>query len=105
MLGGSLAILAQGIALKGALCCTLGPQSIFVLHQGMRSQAPLRAATICTLGDVAMIVTGAAGFGLFLASFPALTRTANWAGAAFVMLYGSRMLLETLRPRASGGDH
>ena len=99
MLGDPLAILVQGIALGVGLCCTVGPQSIFVLRQGMRGEAPLRAATICSLGDLAMILAGAAGFGLVLASFPALARAANSAGAVFVILYGAKMSLAGWRQR------
>jgi len=101
MLGDPLGILVQGIALGFGLCCTVGPQSIFVLRQGMRGEAALRTATICSLGDLGMILAGAAGFGLVLTSFPALASAANGAGAVFVMLYGVKMLLEGWR-RESG---
>ena len=101
MLGDPLTILVQGIALGVGLCCTVGPQSIFVLRQGMHGEAALRTATICSLGDLGMILAGAAGFGLVLTSLPALASAANGAGAIFVMLYGVKMLLEGWR-RKSG---
>ena len=56
-------ILLQGMALGVSLCFTLGPQSLFVLRQGMRGERALQVATICSLSDVAMIIAGAAGFG------------------------------------------
>jgi len=97
MLDDRVSVLLQGIAIGIGLCCTLGPQSLFVLRQGMRGEAALRVATICSLGDLLMAAAGAAGFGVFLATFPSLVATASWASAIFVLLYGGKLLLETLQ--------
>src|SRR5215470_16979930 len=88
MSASSLPILLQGIALGASLCFTLGPQSLFVLRQGMRGERALQVATICSLSDAAMIVAGATGFGALLGAFPALKSFAGWGGAVLVVAYG-----------------
>jgi L-lysine exporter family protein LysE/ArgO len=89
-------ILLQGVALGASLCFTLGPQSLFVLRQGMRGERALQVATICSLSDVAMIFAGAAGFGALLAAFPSFTALAGWGSAALVVVYGAMQLTGTL---------
>jgi L-lysine exporter family protein LysE/ArgO len=99
-----LPILMQGIALGVTLCCTLGPQSLFVLRQGMRGQAALQVATICSLADAVMIFAGAAGFGTLLIAFPSFADVAGWGSAAFVALYGALLLAGRLRARQAQGQ-
>lgn len=96
MSAGLLPILLQGIALGASLCFTLGPQSLFVLRQGMRGERALQVATICSLSDVAMIFAGATGFGALLAVFPSFTTLAGWGSAALVLVYGSMQLMGAL---------
>src|SRR5262247_1883133 len=96
MSAGLLPILLQGIALGVSLCFTLGPQSLFVLRQGMCGQRALQVATVCSLSDVAMVLAGATGFGALLAAFPDLQRLAGWGGAGFVVLYGGIQLTGAL---------
>jgi len=93
---GLLPILLQGIALGVGLCFTLGPQSLFVLRQGMRRERALQVATICALADAAMILAGATGFGALLVAFPSFTRLAGWGSAALVVVYGAMQLTGTL---------
>jgi L-lysine exporter family protein LysE/ArgO len=96
MSAGLLPILLQGIALGVSLCFTLGPQSLFVLRQGMRGAQALQVATICSLSDVAMVLAGATGFGALLAAFPSVTTLAGWGSAALVMVYGGMQLTGAL---------
>jgi L-lysine exporter family protein LysE/ArgO len=91
-----LSIFIQGVALGVGLCCTLGPQSIFVLRQGMRCKAAIEVAMICSIADLVLIAAGAAGFGTALAAFPSLARFAGWCGAAFICAYGGKLLLDVL---------
>ena len=91
-----LPILLQGIALGVSLCFTLGPQSLFVLRQGMRRERALQVATICSLSDAAMILAGATGFGALLAAFPSFTSLAGWGSAALVVVCGAMQLTGTL---------
>jgi L-lysine exporter family protein LysE/ArgO len=91
-----LPVLLQGVALGISLCFTLGPQSLFVLRQGMRGERALQVATICSLSDVAMILAGATGFGALLAAFPSFTNLAGWSSAALVVVYGAMQLTDVL---------
>jgi len=88
-----LPILLQGMALGVSLCLTLGPQSVFVLRQGMRREQALQVATICSLSDAAMIVAGASGAGALLAAFPSFANLAGWGSAVFVAIYGGAQFL------------
>lgn len=92
-----LPILLQGIALGASLCVTLGPQSLFVLRQGMRGERAFQVATICSLSDAAMILAGATGFGALLAAFPAFQSLAGWGGATLVVSCGGMQLTGALR--------
>ena len=96
MSAGLLPILLQGIALGVSLCFSLGPQSLFVLRQGMRGALALQVATICSLSDVAMALAGATGFGALLAAFPSVTTVAGWGSAALVVVYGGMQLTGAL---------
>ena len=96
MSAGLLPILLQGIALGVSLCFTLGPQSLFVLRQGMRGAQALQVATICSLSDAAMVLAGATGFGALLAAFPSVTTVAGWGSAALVLVYGGMQLTGAL---------
>jgi L-lysine exporter family protein LysE/ArgO len=86
--------LFQGVALGVTLCCTLGPQSVFVLRQGLRGKAAIEVATICSLTDLALVVAGAVGFGTILSAFPALARSAGWGSALFILAYGLKLLAD-----------
>jgi len=97
MSAGLLPILLQGIALGVSLCLTLGPQSLFVLRQGMRGEQALQVAAICSLSDAALVVAGAAGFGALLAAFPTFESLAGWGGAALVVACGGTQLMGALR--------
>jgi L-lysine exporter family protein LysE/ArgO len=94
MLADPLAILLQGVALGVSLCCTLGPQSLFVLRQGLQGKAATEVATICSLVDLALITAGAVGLGALLESFPSLARSAGWGSAVFVFAYGLKLLAD-----------
>lgn len=89
-----VAILFQGVALGASLCCTLGPQSVFVLRQGLRRKAAFEVATICSLADLALIVAGAVGFGALLSTFPSLAKSAGWGSALFIFGYGLKLLAD-----------
>ena len=86
--------LFQGMALGVSLCCTLGPQSVFVLRQGFSGRAGIEVAAICSFADLALIVAGAVGFGALLDAFPALARSAGWGSAVFILGYGLKLLAD-----------
>ena len=53
--------LAKGFLLGASICMTLGPQSAFVLRQGVLRQRAFCVAMICTLADFMLIALAAAG--------------------------------------------
>src|SRR5262245_43657154 len=93
-----LAVAAQGFVLGAGLCCTLGPQSIYVLRQGVRRQDALAVATICTCTDIAMILAGVAGSGAIVLSMPNVERLTGWGVACLALAFGVRALQGVLWP-------
>jgi L-lysine exporter family protein LysE/ArgO len=90
----AVSTLFQGVVLGVTLCCTLGPQSVFVLRQGLRGRAALEVATICSLADLGLIVAGVLGLGAILSAVPALAETAGWGSALFILGYGLKLLVD-----------
>ena len=99
MLGeGIIAVAAQGFVLGAGLCCTLGPQSVYVLRQGMRRQDAVAVATVCAFIDIAMIGLGVVGFGAILITMPHLELFAAWGAAGLALAFGTRALQSALWP-------
>lgn len=96
--GGSFALL-QGLILGAGLCLTLGPQSLFVLRQGIHGEAAYRTAAICTAADFILIAAAAAGANALVMSFPEAMRYGVWGGALFTLIFGVLSLTAALRPR------
>lgn len=88
----------KGFGLGGGLIIAIGAQNAFVLRQGLRGERVFVIATVCFLCDVALILLGAAGFGTIVAALPWLTTGVAWAGAAFLLAYGIRVLRAALWP-------
>jgi L-lysine exporter family protein LysE/ArgO len=95
---GIIAVAAQGFILGAGLCCTLGPQSIFVLRQGMRRQGAVAVATVCAFTDIAMVGLGVVGFGAILITMPHLELFAAWGAAGLALAFGTRALQSALWP-------
>lgn len=92
--------LIYGIALGAGLCASLGPQSAFVLRQGIRGEAVLGVATVCTLADFLLIGAAVAGADAVVAHLPEAERIGAWGGAIFVLVYGCLTLAMAARPQA-----
>ena len=93
--------LLQGLMLGASICGSLGPQSVFVLRQGIRGEAALLVALICTLVDFAMIAGAVAGAEALIVLLPQVESTATWGTALFVLAYGCFSLAAAVRHRAS----
>ena len=90
--------LIQGIALGAAICLTLGPQSLYVLRQGIRGEQALATAAICTAADFVLIAAAAAGASALVMSFPDAMRYGVWGGALFTLAFGAMTLAAAFRP-------
>lgn len=80
---------AQGVLLGGSLIVAIGAQNAFVLKQGLKRSHVFTVVATCVLCDWALIALGAAGFGVLVEAFPAVTSLAAWGGAAFLFFYGA----------------
>lgn len=99
----------QGIALGGSLIIAIGAQNAFVLKQGLRRSHVFAVVAACIVCDWVLIALGAAGFGMLVSAFPAVTSIAALAGATFLFFYGatsfrSAMSDETLEAEGDGGS-
>lgn len=98
----------KGIALGGSLIIAIGAQNAFVLKQGLKRSHVLPVVAVCIACDWVLIAIGAAGFGMLVTAFPAVTSIAAWGGAAFLFFYGatsfrSAMSDETLDAEGTEG--
>ena len=92
--------LLQGLALGFAICGTLGPQSLFVLKQGIRRERAFHVATICTMADLLLISIALVLADAVVVIFPDAARIGLWGGAVFTLLFGCYVLLAA----AKAGD-
>ena len=101
---GTMALI-QGLALGAGICLTLGPQSLYVLRQGIRGEKALATAAICTAADFVLIAAAAAGASALVMSFPEAMRYGVWGGALFTLAFGALTLAAAFRPAAAVGHH
>lgn len=94
------AALIQGIALGAAICLTLGPQSLYVLRQGIRGERALAVAAVCTAADFVLVAAAAAGASALVMSFPEAMRYGIWGGALFTLAFGLLTLAAAFHPVA-----
>ena len=90
----------QGMGIGAGLIIAIGAQNAFVLSQGVRRQYQWMVATICSLIDVVLIFSGAAGIGAVVAANPNLGRMVAWGGALFLFYYGWRSLRSAMAGEA-----
>lgn len=90
----------QGILLGAGICASLGPQSVFVLRQGIRGDAAFAVALVCTLADVVLISAAVAGAGAFVLLGPRAGDIAAWGSATFAFAYGYLALAAAIRRRS-----
>lgn len=89
-----------GFALFASLSVAIGPQSLFVLQQGLKKNHIGLIVLFWCLSDVALIVAGA-GFahGVFLLR-PTLARWLTLAGAVFLLWNGISSLKQAMDTRS-----
>ncbi len=89
--------LFQGFILGVSICGSIGPQSLFVLRQGIRGEAAFLVALICILVDFAMIAIAIAGAERIVARFPQAETIASWGAALFIFAYACLSLATASR--------
>ncbi len=85
--------LIAGFTLSLSLILAIGAQNAFVLKQGLKKQHVFLVTSICALSDALLIVAGVAGFGALVTQFPSIEVVARYAGAAFLLVYGTRSFI------------
>ena len=94
----SLLAAAAGLGLGLSLIVAIGAQNAFVLRQGLRLEHVAVVVTVCTASDVVLIAAGVSGGGALLTRLPWLVPVVCFAGAAFLLGYGSLAARRALRP-------
>jgi L-lysine exporter family protein LysE/ArgO len=90
-----------GLGLGLSLIVAIGAQNAFLLRQGLRREHVTPVVIVCAASDVALYVVGAAGFGTIATRIPWLIDVVRWAGAAFLIGYGTLAARRALRPDGS----
>ena len=86
------------------LCLTPGPAVLLVISQGVKSgfRSSLKSAAGILTGNTVYFVLSALGLGALLMSSATVFQIIKWAGAAYLVFIGLRMLLA--KRTLAGGD-
>lgn len=110
--GMDLTPLLQGLVLGAGICATLGPQSLFVLRQGVHGETAFGVATVCTFADFLLIAAAALGADAIVRLLPDAASMGAWGGAMFASAFGCLAIAGALRDRlapvnapAAGATH
>jgi L-lysine exporter family protein LysE/ArgO len=89
-----------GFAASAVLIVAIGAQNAFVLRQGLRREHVLPVVLVCSLSDLALILTGIGGLGAVVTAQPTAVTIIRWVGAAFLITYAVMAARRALRPTA-----
>lgn len=85
-----MTIFFTGLLTCLALIVAIGPQSAWLLRQGLRRDRVLLAVSCCVFGDIALIALGTAGVGAVLDHAPWLMEVLRWMGVAYLTWFAYR---------------
>lgn len=85
-----MTILLTGLLTCLALIVAIGPQSAWLLRQGLRRDRVLLAVSCCVIGDVVLIALGTAGVGAVLDHAPWLMEVLRWLGVSYLTWFAYR---------------
>lgn len=80
--------ISAGFFTGAGLIMAVGAQNAFILRQGVQRQHVGLVITICALGDIFLIMSGVAGMGKLVQTWPALLEVLRFLGAGFLAIYG-----------------
>lgn len=98
-----LTVLLTGLLTTLALIVAIGPQSAWLLRQGLQRDRVVLAAFCCLIGDIVLILAGTAGVGALLDYAPWLLDVIRWAGVAYLTWFAYRSFRSAFRPRPDVG--
>lgn len=87
-----------GMGFGLSLIIAIGPQNIFILKQGLARKHVGAVVLICIVSDAILIAVGAGGMGTALRTYPDLIDIIRYAGAIFIVSYGTMALLRAIKP-------
>ncbi len=87
-----------GFATGLTLIIAIGAQNAFVLRQGIRREHVLPVVLVCSLADAILISAGAAGLGVLVERYSAVTELIRYGGAAFLLGYALLATRRAVRP-------
>lgn len=94
-----LTVLLTGLLTTMALIVAIGPQSAFLLRQGLRRDRVVLAASCCLIGDIVLIAAGVAGVGAILDYAPWLLDVIRWLGVAYLTWFAVKSFRSAARPQ------
>ena len=74
----------------------LGAQNLFVLEMGLKRRYHLMIATICSIGDIILILIGTLGVSSLISSVQELKIIIGFIGVAFLLYYAIAKIRECL---------
>ncbi|WP_150461529.1 LysE/ArgO family amino acid transporter [Nesterenkonia ebinurensis] len=92
-------VLLTGLLTTMALIVAIGPQSAFLLRQGLRRDRVAVAAFCCLIGDIVLITAGVAGVGAILDYAPWLLDVIRWLGVVYLTWFAVKSFRSALRPQ------
>lgn len=92
-------ILLTGFLTCLALIIAVGPQSAWLIRQGLRRDRIALAVAVSWCGDLLLILVGTAGVSVLLAGAPWLLEVVRWVGAAYLVWFGARAFRSAMRPQ------
>ncbi|MCH8570894.1 LysE/ArgO family amino acid transporter [Nesterenkonia sp. AY15] len=85
-----MTIFLTGLLTCLALIVAIGPQSAWLLRQGLRRDRVLLAVACCVFGDILLIALGTAGVGAVLDHAPWLMEVLRWLGVSYLTWFAFR---------------
>ncbi len=80
-----------------SLIMAIGAQNAFVLRQGLRGEHVLAVCLTCAISDAILILLGVTSFGQIAHWLPWLAPAMRYAGAAFLIWYGTKSMRAALQ--------
>ena len=101
-----LTVLLTGFFACLAIIVAIGPQSAYLLRQGLRRDRVMLAVACCLVGDALLLTAGTAGVGVVLEHAPWLLEVLRWVGVAYLTWFAYRSFRSSLAVRKSlKADH
>lgn len=98
-----MTVLLTGLLTCLALIIAIGPQSVWLLRQGLRRDRILLAIGCCLVGDILLIGLGVAGVGVVLDHAPWLLEAIRWLGVAYLLWFAAGAFRSAFSARQSIG--